>query len=173
MAKPFSVFILMAVDIQKLKKISNYLLRQRLIENVHELYGRFDILVRLIGKDQDEVEQFIHQKIRSVPPIKRTETLVVSHTLKETPSKRRMGGLKRSEAYILLVTKYGKKRDVAKKLIPFDEIERVEELYGQYDILVKLKARTQKQLEEFNVEHIRSIKDVETTETLLVSDVPS
>ena len=79
----------------------------------------------------------------------------------------------KSLVYILIVTKYGKKKDVSNKLLKFPEIEDVHELYGQYDIIIKVSAPDMKRLEDFIQKNIRSIKEIEGTQTLVVSDIPS
>lgn len=170
MADKFEIFILITTDLPKVKEVSNLLLEFPMVENVHELYGRFDIITKIVGKDQVEVEKFVSKNIRSVAAIDRTETLVVSNIIKEIPNGN--SEEKKAEAYMLVNIKYGKKKDVAKKLAKFDEIERVHELYGQYDVLIKIKTRTPKMLEDFIQKNIRSIKHIEETETLIVADVP-
>ena len=75
--------------------------------------------------------------------------------------------------YILVITKYGKKKAVADKLLRFKEIEDIHELYGQFDIIAKISAPDIKKLEDFIQNNIRNIKDIEGTQTLVVSDIPS
>ena len=74
--------------------------------------------------------------------------------------------------YILIVVKYGTKKDVSQKLIRFKEIENVHELYGEYDIIVKVRAATMEKLEDFIQNNIRKISEIEGTQTLVVSDIP-
>ena len=75
--------------------------------------------------------------------------------------------------YILIVTKYGRKKDVSNKILKFKEIEDVHELYGQYDIIIKVSSPDMRRLEDFIQKNIRSIKEIEGTQTLVVSDIPS
>jgi len=77
-----------------------------------------------------------------------------------------------AEVYLLIVAKDGKKEVVSNELLKFKEIENIHELYGQYDIIIKIKAEDMTKLEEFIQKNIRSIKEIEGTETLVVSDVP-
>lgn len=74
-------------------------------------------------------------------------------------------------AYVLIITKYGKEKDVAQKLMKYKEVENVHILYGQYDVIAKLKAANMPQIEDFIFRKIRSNKDIENTETLIASDV--
>ncbi|MBW2978120.1 Lrp/AsnC ligand binding domain-containing protein [Candidatus Woesearchaeota archaeon] len=75
--------------------------------------------------------------------------------------------------YILIVTKYGRKKEVSNKLLKFKEIEDVHEIFGQYDIIAKVSAPDMRRLEDFIQKNIRSIKEIEGTQTLVVSDIPS
>jgi len=75
--------------------------------------------------------------------------------------------------YILIITKYGKKKEVSNKLLKFKEIEDLHELYGQYDIIIKVSAPDMRKLEDFIQNNIRTIKDIQATQTLVVSDIPS
>jgi DNA-binding Lrp family transcriptional regulator len=77
-----------------------------------------------------------------------------------------------AEVYILIITKYGVKKEVSEKLLNFKEIENIHELYGQYDIILKLKAETMEKLEDFIQNNIRTIPEIDSTETLVISDVP-
>ena len=76
-------------------------------------------------------------------------------------------------AYMLLTTKYGKEKEVSEYLMDFKEIEDVHILYGQFDIIIKIKAEDMKRIEDFILNKIRTNKDIESTETLIASDVSS
>ena len=78
-----------------------------------------------------------------------------------------------AQAYILIATTFGKTREVSNKLMDAKYVEIVHELYGQYDVIVRLKAPSIKLLEEFIQKNIKSIEYIERTETLIVSDAPS
>jgi DNA-binding Lrp family transcriptional regulator len=75
--------------------------------------------------------------------------------------------------YILIITQYGKKKSVANNLLRFKQIEDVHELYGEYDIIIKVSAPDMKKIEDFIQNNIRTIKDIQGTQTLVVSDIPS
>lgn len=170
MKDKYEAFILITIDPARIKKISEYLLSLDLLENVHELFGQYDILVKVVAKHRAELDDFIDEKIRAVRGIRATETLMVSEAVKEGGTQ--TTGLNESEVYMLINTKYGKKRVISKKLAKFRQIERVHELYGQFDILIKIKETTNRKLEDFIQKNIRSISDIQNTETLVVADVP-
>ena len=170
MSEKFKAFILMNIGIAHIKKVSAKLLEFKELENIHELYGQYDVIVKLVTENRVKAEEFIEKEIRQNPAIGGTETLVVSETIKEGDNE--TTGLNEAEVYILFTVKYGKEEDVSQKLAGFDEVERVHILYGQYDLIAKIKCKTNRGLEDFIQKNIRSMKDVETTETLVVSDVP-
>lgn len=163
-------FILITIDPAKIKNTSQYLLGLDMLENVHELYGQYDVIVKVVAAHRGKLDDFIDEKIRGVKGIRGVETLIVAEPIKEGGTK--TTGLNESEVYILINTKYGKKRNVSKKLAKFSQVERVHELYGQFDILVKIKETTNRRLEDFIQRNIRSINNIKNTETLVVSDVP-
>ncbi len=170
MSEKFKVFILINTDVAQIKKVSEKLLEYKEIENIHELYGQYDVLVKVVADNRVNAEEFMETKIRHIPGVTRSETLVVSETIKEGGNE--STGLNDSVAYILFTVKYGKTREVSEKLAKRDEVERVHELYGQFDIIAKVKTKTNRELEDFLQKNIRQIEDVEGTETLVVSDVP-
>lgn len=170
MKDKYEAFILITIDPARIKKTSQYLLGLRRLENIHELYGQYDVIVKAVAKQRAELDDFIDEKIRQVKGIRGTETLIVAEPIKEGGTQ--TTGLNESEVYILINTKYGKKRAVSKKLAKFSQVERVHELYGQYDILIKIKEKTNRKLEDFIQKNIRSMSDIKNTETLVVADVP-
>jgi DNA-binding Lrp family transcriptional regulator len=74
-------------------------------------------------------------------------------------------------AYMLITTKYGKEREVSEELMKHKEVEDVHILYGQFDIILKIKAKDMAEVEKFILDKVRGNKDIESTETLIASDV--
>ena len=75
--------------------------------------------------------------------------------------------------YVLITTKHGRVKDVATKMLSCPQVENVHELIGQYDIIVKVNLKDMKEIETFLRTCIRPNFDIERTETLVVSDIPS
>ena len=75
--------------------------------------------------------------------------------------------------YMLIQVKYGTITKVADTLLSFKEIENVHKLFGQYDVLIKIKMKDMRVIENFIDTNIRKIKEIERTETLVVSDISS
>lgn len=170
MKEKYEAFVLISTDPAMIKKTSQYLLSFNKIENIHELYGQYDIIIKVVAKHRSDLDDFCEEKIRHIKGIRGTETLIVSEVIKEGGTQ--TTGLNEAEVYILVNTKHGKKRSIAKKLAKFHQIERIHELYGQFDIILKVKELNRRRMEDFIQQNIRSIKDIEETETLVVADIP-
>ncbi|MBW2992386.1 Lrp/AsnC ligand binding domain-containing protein [Candidatus Woesearchaeota archaeon] len=170
MKDKYEAYVLISTDPAAIKKTSQYLLKFDKIENIHELYGQYDIIIKVVSKNRAELDDFCEEKIRRLKGIRGAETLIVSEAVKEGDTK--TTGLNEAEVYMLINTKPNKKRKVTNKLKKFPQIERVHELYGQFDIILKIKELTRRKLEDFIQRNIRSINDIQQTETLVVADVP-
>ena len=78
-------------------------------------------------------------------------------------------------AYILLTVnqtispnKKISQSDVGKKIKAFDDVEAVDIVTGATDILVKVRARTMHDLNDFITHKIRNIEGVDKTQTMMV-----
>jgi DNA-binding Lrp family transcriptional regulator len=70
-------------------------------------------------------------------------------------------------AYILMTLRKGGEDNVAKTLEQLDGVMDVSELYGEFDIIAKVKKENMEELQQFLIRDIRSIKDVEQTSTMI------
>jgi len=73
-------------------------------------------------------------------------------------------------AYMLIMTKHGKVKLVHSALNKFKELIEIHELYGQYDIIAKLKTKTNNELKALIQNRIFVIDGISKTETLIVFD---
>ena len=73
-------------------------------------------------------------------------------------------------AFTLVQVKPGYEHQVATELEKVPEIEEVYLVYGEWDLIVKIKAKTIKELKEIVIKKIRALPAVETTSTLVVTD---
>ena len=71
-------FILISTDPSMIKKTSEHLLTLDRVQNIHELYGQFDIIIKVITENRSDLDDFSEDSIRHLPGIRRTETLIVS-----------------------------------------------------------------------------------------------
>ncbi len=69
-------------------------------------------------------------------------------------------------AFLLLVTKTGKEINVAEKLLKEKIVQESNIVYGEYDIILKVKARNMKELQDF-VTSLRKNKNIERTITMI------
>jgi len=54
--------MLISTDPSHIDGVAKKLLPHKMVENVHELYGEWDIIVKINGKNPMEVEDFIREK---------------------------------------------------------------------------------------------------------------
>lgn len=78
MKSKYEAFILISTDPARIKKTSQYLLSLNILENIHELYGQYDIIVKAVAKKRADIDDFAEEKIRRLKGIRGTETLIVS-----------------------------------------------------------------------------------------------
>ena len=74
------------------------------------------------------------------------------------------------KAYVLLKAKPGYERDIVKELKDLPEIEDINELYGEWDIIIKVSAVSIEELDALISETIRIIEGVTVTSTMIVAE---
>jgi len=72
-------------------------------------------------------------------------------------------------AYVLITSKSGGEKNVLEGLQKLEEVEESKIVYGEYDIVAKIKVSDVDKLNEFLLEKIRPIQDIEKTSTLIVA----
>jgi len=72
-------------------------------------------------------------------------------------------------AYVLLTVKSGSERKVCNKLSEYSEVLEVDELYGEYDIVIRVSAEDLSQLDDLITYKIRSNPDVLLTYTMIIA----
>jgi DNA-binding Lrp family transcriptional regulator len=72
-------------------------------------------------------------------------------------------------AYILFKVGSGTEREVAQKLIEFDEVLQADIIFGEYDVLAKMSTEDLESLEDFVSEKIRTVPNVLVTSTMIIS----
>ncbi len=76
------------------------------------------------------------------------------------------------DAYILITVATGKELDVLRELKKLKEIILGNVLYGEWDVIVKVKTDILENLDPLVTGKIRALKDVKTTITMIVADYP-
>jgi len=72
-------------------------------------------------------------------------------------------------AYVLVTLKSGAEREVCKKVSSFEEVLQVDELYGEYDAILKVRADDLSQLDKFLTDKLRVLPDIFLTTTMIVA----
>jgi len=72
-------------------------------------------------------------------------------------------------AYILVTLKSGAEREVCDKVSGFEEVTQVDELYGEYDAIVKVRVENLSQLDKFLTDKLRALPDIFLTTTMIVA----
>ena len=73
-----------------------------------------------------------------------------------------------SIAYVLVQSTIGHVMEVLRDLLKFDMVKEAKGTFGYYDILVKIEAASEKEIEKIITKKIRKVKNVNTTTTLSV-----
>ncbi len=71
-------YILVLCRHGKLKIVSNALKKYEEIEDLHEVYGSYDIVAKIVCEDRAELKSFIQNKLQITEGIKHTETLLAN-----------------------------------------------------------------------------------------------
>lgn len=71
-------YMLISTRQGKLKLVSSTLRTLAPVRELHEVYGRFDIIVKVEFGDYERLKEFIQNKIQIVEGITKTETLLVN-----------------------------------------------------------------------------------------------
>jgi len=68
------------------------------------------------------------------------------------------------KAYILVKVQVGSERDIFNKLKKMNEVEDVNELYGEWDIIAKVKVNKLEDLDSLISDKIRAVKEIKEVE---------
>jgi len=72
-------------------------------------------------------------------------------------------------AYVLLTVNSGSERKVCEKISEYDEVLEVKEIYGEYDIAIRVRAEDLSQLDDLITYKIRSNPNVLLTHTMIIA----
>lgn len=73
-------------------------------------------------------------------------------------------------AYILITTRGADVSEIAKQVIDMEEVSHAHVIYGQYDMIIRVKTNNLDQLRDFNLNKLSKIPGVDSTTTLIVAD---
>ena len=73
------------------------------------------------------------------------------------------------KAYVLFKVSSGAERDICRKISNLDEVLEASVIYGEYDLIAKVRVKDLSELETFLTEKIRAIPSVILTSTMIVA----
>ena len=73
------------------------------------------------------------------------------------------------ETYIMLNVKAGTEDEVCEELVNFEEVEEVATIYGEYDAVLKVKARDMNHLDQFILNSLREMPNIILTATMIIA----
>ena len=71
-------------------------------------------------------------------------------------------------SFVLVQCAIGHEMEVLRDLLKFDIVKEAKGTFGYYDILVKIEAASENEIEKIITKKIRKVKNVNTTTTLSV-----
>ena len=71
-------------------------------------------------------------------------------------------------AFVLVQSTIGHEMEVLNDLLKLDFVKEAKGTFGYYDILVKIEASTENEIEKIVTKKVRKVKNVNTTTTLSV-----
>lgn len=72
-------------------------------------------------------------------------------------------------AYVLMMVNSGSEGEVAKKIAEYEEVESVSIVYGEYDLIAKVRVKDLDDLDDFLTNKVRSLPQILLTTTMIVS----
>lgn len=69
-------FVLLAVRVGSEKAVIKKLLEYVEVEDAHILFGEYDIILKVNSDDNNSLQSFILEKVRSIPDVEQTSTLI-------------------------------------------------------------------------------------------------
>jgi len=72
-------------------------------------------------------------------------------------------------AYVSFKVSSGTEREVAQKLLEFDEVMQADVVFGEYDVIAKILTKDLDALEDFVSDHVRNVPNVLVTSTMIIS----
>jgi DNA-binding Lrp family transcriptional regulator len=71
-------FILIRVEAKKEDEVYDHLVKVKEIEGIREVFGEYDMICRMEARNLKEMRSLVIQKVRSVPGVIATTTLITS-----------------------------------------------------------------------------------------------
>ena len=72
-------------------------------------------------------------------------------------------------AYVLFKVASGTEREVAQKMIEFEEVMHADVVFGEYDVIARMTTTDLEKLQDFVSDKVRSVTNVLVTSTMIIS----
>jgi DNA-binding Lrp family transcriptional regulator len=72
-------------------------------------------------------------------------------------------------AYVLFKVSSGTEREVAQKMIEFEEVMQADIVFGEYDVIAMITTTDLEKLQDFVSDKIRTVPNVLVTSTMIIS----
>ena len=72
-------------------------------------------------------------------------------------------------AHVLFKVASGTEREVAQKLIDFEEVMQADVVFGEYDVIARIVTANLEKLQDFVSDRVRTVPNVLVTSTMIIS----
>ncbi len=72
-------------------------------------------------------------------------------------------------AYVLFKVASGTEREVAQKMIEFEEVIQADVVFGEYDVIARIATADLEKLQDFVSDKVRTVPNVLVTSTMIIS----
>ncbi len=72
-------------------------------------------------------------------------------------------------SYVLFKVASGTEREVAQKMIEFDEVLEADVVFGEYDVIARMRTSDLEKLQDFVSDKVRTVPNVLVTSTMIIS----
>ena len=155
----------------------NYIISNlKTIETVREVYGTlgtFDVIAKLESDSEDKLKEIITKKIRMIPKIRATLTLMayeknILFGKGLSPDEKEALDRYSSQAYIAIHCNKTHENEVLLDLGEIPEVVEGDIVLGSFDIMCKVSAPTYNDISDVVTKKIRKIQNMKSTVTLNV-----
>ena len=143
------------------------------VKEVHGCFGAYDVIAKMESDSEDKLKKSITQRIRKVPKIQATVTLMADNkndffgkTL--SSDEKEVLDIHASQAYIAIDCKRAKEDQVLRDLSNISEVIEGDIVIGSYDLICKVVAPTYNDISDIVTKKIRRMENVKSTTTLNV-----
>ncbi len=141
------------------------------VKEVHGCFGAYDVIAKMESNTEDELKKSITQRIRKVPKILATLTLMADNTndffgKNLSSDEKEVLDRHASQAYIAIHCKRTKEDQVLRDLSNIPEVIEGDIVIGSYDLMCKVAAPTYNDISDIVTKKIRRMENVRTTTTL-------